>query len=60
MVYVVPHFRYGALIFYPEVTKDNKLSKNTVAYIKLFNNTVKTIWRLPKTTREELIKDALG
>ena len=43
MIYVVPHFRYGALIFYPELTKDNVLSKHTVAYVKMFNNTVKTI-----------------
>ena len=37
MTYVVPHFRYGSLMFQPEPTKDNRVSSYTLAFIKMYN-----------------------
>ena len=60
MVYVVPHFRYGSLMFYPEVGNNKKIPNYTKAYIKLYNSTLKKTWRLPRNTEERIIKSALG
>ena len=60
MTYIVPHFRYGSLIFYPEVNNQQIQSKHTYAYTKMYNQTVKTLWKLPKNTNETIIKAALG
>ena len=60
MTYIVPHFRYGSLVFYPEDKERKNQSKHTYSFTKMYNQTIKTIWKLPLNTNETLIKTALG
>ena len=60
MTYIVPHFRYGSLMFQPEPTKDNVISPYTMTFIKLYNQTIKTTWKLPQSTNQTIIKKVMG
>ena len=60
MTYVVPHFRYGSLMFYPEISKNGTLSKYTVSFTKMYNQAIKNMWKLPQCTGEAKIKKIMG
>ena len=62
MVYVVPHLRYGSLVFMPtpKETLDGKIPRYTEKYNKLYNKTVKQLFKLPKSTANDLIYKLLG
>ena len=62
MVYVVPHLRYGSLIFMPgpEETKNGRIPKHMEQFTKLYNKTVKQLYKLPRSTANDLIYKLLG
>ena len=60
MTYIVPHFRYGSLMFYPEINNGGKKTEYSIAFIKLYNKIIKSRWKLPRNANEMLIKTALG
>ena len=61
MTYVVPHLRYGALVFLPSENYGNgKLESHTQSFRKIYNEQVKKLFNLQKATPHKLIKKILG
>ena len=63
MTYIVPHFRYGALVFLPKNIGDKNNKSQGNAYTKFtqyFNQTIKKIYDLPITTPKITIEKIMG
>ena len=62
MTYVVPHLRYGALIYTPNAKeiKEGKVKGAAYKFRKIFHATVKNIYNLPKQTSANFLEKVLG
>ena len=63
MTYVVPHFRYGSLIwlnFCQNSRGETKMKDKLEQIQKKFNKMAKILYNLPKTTPNETLRKIMG
>ena len=61
MTYIVPHFRYGALIYNGIRVYNNKKKNKAVEKMKiLLNKTVKELYDFPKNTPNATLDKIMG
>ena len=62
MTYVIPHFRYGALIYTPKekLIEEGKVSGVTFKFRRKHHGTIKKLYDLPKATGTRLLDSIMG
>ncbi len=62
MTYILPHLRYGSLIFREKLDNENNpyIDKSTKEFTKIYNATIKRMYNLSKSTPNVLINKIMG
>ena len=62
MTYIVPHFRYGALVFTPgkDMIREGKIKGPTYKFRRKLQSSIKKMYDFPKATSSNLIDNIMG